>query len=293
MRKCHWTYIDDHHRQHKVGLLHSPSKGHVLLYCNNKIILVDFLVFNTKSYSFLINEELCEVKILRTPNSYQYDFQINEKVDTPRNRKRRERRRQYWIQSIAALAGFLTVFALAGFFFHQWQDRRSKSDTAAAMAQGTAFAKAYVAKDEVYDSRLHYFYQSNTRQWHEGFLRVDRDSMLTAQGLPIEDGDEFMVEYALSDPERSVLHLDQPSPRQLDRYRQAVIQAHSQSQSSLQPVYIRCQVDQVYHNFGLRGWAQLYHQFHLNTANERFNRSTFERFRQDPVYLEKVVRYCQ
>lgn len=60
-----------------VGLFHGDETGHVMLYCNNQVVQLDFSVQSSKSYTLLLNEELCTLYIDKAPNgTYTYRCEL-------------------------------------------------------------------------------------------------------------------------------------------------------------------------------------------------------------------------
>ncbi|MDQ3017464.1 MAG: hypothetical protein M3R25_12185 [Bacteroidota bacterium] len=116
MSQITWTYVDDDGNRHKVGLFHGDSTGHLMVYCNETIVVIDFGVETSKKYSFLINEELCDIAVEEKQGRFSYGFSIDQITDTPRNRGRRKMVRSQMKQSLLLGAGFLIVVATAVFF---------------------------------------------------------------------------------------------------------------------------------------------------------------------------------
>ena len=74
-----WTLNTGNGRQHLIGLYHGEESGHLAVYCNNQVILVDFHVKEEKRFSFFLDEELCELTI--TPGAqqgFQYRLVLDE-----------------------------------------------------------------------------------------------------------------------------------------------------------------------------------------------------------------------
>lgn len=109
MSQITWTYVDDDGFRHKVGLFHGDSTGHLLVYCNTRIVVIDFSVQVSKNYSFFINEELCDISIEEKEGKFSYGFTIDQVTDTPRNRGRRKMIRTQVRQSLALGACFILV----------------------------------------------------------------------------------------------------------------------------------------------------------------------------------------
>jgi tRNA A-37 threonylcarbamoyl transferase component Bud32 len=52
MSQFTWTYIRDNGALHRVGLFHGDETGHLMIYCNTRIVVIDFGVTTSKNYSF-------------------------------------------------------------------------------------------------------------------------------------------------------------------------------------------------------------------------------------------------
>jgi hypothetical protein len=113
MSQITWTYVDDDGYRHKVGLFHGDNSGHLLVYCNTRIVVIDFSVLASKNYSFFINEELCDIAIEEKDGKFSYGFTIDQVTDTPRNRGRRKMiRSQTQYSLMFGVAFFLVIIAL-------------------------------------------------------------------------------------------------------------------------------------------------------------------------------------
>ncbi len=77
MSQANWTYCNKLGQLHKIGLYHGDDSGHVVLYCNSQIVTIDFSVTNQKTYTFYINNDLCEVSLQKGIEAYEYDLKVN------------------------------------------------------------------------------------------------------------------------------------------------------------------------------------------------------------------------
>jgi hypothetical protein len=109
MSQITWTYVDDDGFRHKVGLFHGDNSGHLLVYCNTRIVVIDFNVLKSKNYSFFIDEELCDISVEEKDGKFSYGFDIDQVTDTPRNRGRRKMIRYENKYSLLILGGFMIV----------------------------------------------------------------------------------------------------------------------------------------------------------------------------------------
>ncbi len=115
-----WSITGQQGKTYNLGLFHGETTHHVVLHCNNAIMVIDFGVKESKTYSIFLDQELCEVTIDHTGgDNYAYDCKINHDVETPLNQKRREYReeeeRSERIRLYAAFA-VAAVVALVVFF---------------------------------------------------------------------------------------------------------------------------------------------------------------------------------
>ena len=116
MNHQNWIFLDEFGGRHNVGIYHGPSSGNLMIYCNSRVVLIDFLVKKAKTYSFFINEEFCEI-IMREEEdkSFTYEFKVNKKVDTPLNKLREAREQKYLTYSLIILAIFLLLVGIVVF----------------------------------------------------------------------------------------------------------------------------------------------------------------------------------
>ncbi|MEM6317046.1 MAG: hypothetical protein AAF960_05210 [Bacteroidota bacterium] len=118
MNQFHWTYWDHFGRQHVVGILHGLKTGHLLIHLNSKVLIIDFNVFQPKKYSFLINEEICELKIEGAGKEFKYNLGVNEQQAAERKALKKKEARQFLYQQIGAVvATSLLLFTISAFIY--------------------------------------------------------------------------------------------------------------------------------------------------------------------------------
>lgn len=112
-----WNITGYYGKQYKIGLFHGDKTGHVVVHCNNSVMAIDFGVREAKTYSLLLDQQLCEISIdPAAGEGFTYDCRINHEADTPLNVERRarraeEQRSERWRLG-AALAFIVTIVAL-------------------------------------------------------------------------------------------------------------------------------------------------------------------------------------
>ena len=103
MNQFHWTYWDHFGKQHVIGILHGSKTGHLVIHLNSKVLIIDFNVFQPKKYSFLINEEICELQIEAADSGFKYDLGVNEKQAAERKALKRVEEKKFMYQKIGAV----------------------------------------------------------------------------------------------------------------------------------------------------------------------------------------------
>ena len=115
MSQMTWTYIADDGSLHKIGLFHGDNTGHLLIYCNASILVIDFGVRTNRNYSFFINDELCDIAVEENEGKFSYGFKVDQITDTPRNRGRRRLIREEVKQSLVIGAIFILFIILVAY----------------------------------------------------------------------------------------------------------------------------------------------------------------------------------
>ena len=82
MSECRWTYYDPAQGNHTLGLYHGPESGHVMIYHNNTVVIIDFQVHTSKSYSFVYNKNLLRLHIVKGEDGFKYNFERSRIQET-------------------------------------------------------------------------------------------------------------------------------------------------------------------------------------------------------------------
>ncbi len=68
-----------------LGLYHGEETGHLVVYLNNEIFLIDFNILEEKNYNFFIGNEFMKLTICPHNNSYKYLLNVDTETPTPLN----------------------------------------------------------------------------------------------------------------------------------------------------------------------------------------------------------------
>lgn len=112
MSQLNWVFLDDFGKRYDIGLYHGNKTGHLMVYCNSNVILIDFNVLESKLYSFYLGEELCELEIKKKSEQFSYSLKPNRTADTPLNHIRRhtEKKNQLKIAIIGVILILVVIF---------------------------------------------------------------------------------------------------------------------------------------------------------------------------------------
>ena len=279
MAQCTWTYVSDEGRKYNVSAFHGPNTGHLLVMCNLKILLIDFSVIHSKSYSFFLGEDLFVLDLDRQGNKFYYDFQIDFDVDTPINRRRKALAKKHWFQSLAFF-GFL-IACIFMFTSLVIKSKPNQSFTYAAdfPIDSTRFAPAQVVVlpgEKPLNIEYQFVVYGNLYR-----TRTSIPDSILSNGMPLVNGDEFKVYFSKYNPETNTIDFDQPTNRQIELYQQRAAQKHAALNSNMPASLIRCTVGTAYDFAGIDGLADVYHQDIPPKDNPRHNINSFRRLTRD------------
>ena len=270
MAQSSWTYLSQSGQVYVIGLYHGPDTGHVVVYCNNDVVAIDFSVTEEKRYSFFIEEDMCEVIIRPRGKAFDYRFSSNREVDTPFNRSRRERSRREMTWLLAFGLGTVLVIAVLSIVFIRL-DRKSDQQ---ALLDGQGLSTTGRVWFDKARKKVMYSYTAEGRV-HQQVAAVANTQILP-NGMPLEKDDEFMVAYFPGKAKRGVINFMKPSARQLQLYGQRVAIRHKGLHPELSLSEIDCLLALAYTLKGVPGLADFYWQEARVADNPDHNQLTYK-----------------
>lgn len=289
MSQFNWTYLAPSGKKHQVGLFHGDRTGHVMIYCDLKVVLVDFKVRESKSYSIFIEEELCEINIERQKDRFVYGFDINKEVDTPLNRERKATNKKHLHQAFAFLAviAFLISMVLLG--AHQFKQESSPSFASMLAASGKETnAKIFLSNPE----EATYNFVADGKVYSKKTPFNLDVSILLENGMPIEDGDEFLVKYYSPKPEVNKILLNKPTDKQIGIYDKRATDKHFKINPNLSYEYCNCLTNIAFEMEGIIGYAKFYLQDQSYYDNPRYNSDSFNRLVRSVAFQKEAEERC-
>ncbi|MBK8193577.1 MAG: hypothetical protein IPK76_10365 [Lewinellaceae bacterium] len=308
MAQIGWVFLDDRGGRHRVGLYHGDQSGHLMIHCNLRVVQIDFSVKDTKKYSFFIEDEFCEISVVKEKNGrFGYAFEVNKTVDTPRNRIRRVDERRIRWQMALFIAGFLVVLTAGFLGFRHFSNRQelnqlSRSTLFSKMSMENARRLAYEGKADT--AQLFIVKEALRRKVYYGFTTADSSRISGSldvpdigpiqlpNGFPLTDRDAFLVTYLPSDPQVHRVDFYQPTRSTIEQYVRLAGEAEHLAHPDISQNRSWCMVLSAAE---LRGWqslADFIYQAKTVEENERHNRDSYQRLVRDVDYSRLVREAC-
>lgn len=309
MAQLNWVFLDDFGGRHRVGLYHGDRTGHVMIHCNMKVMQIDFSVKESKMYSFFIEDELIEIILEKKNGVFGYEFRVNKKVDTPRNRERRVqegRNRKY----MTMLAGGILLILAVAFFGLKWfgreQEAKRMNSTSIVGKYSRQNMQLLAADGKATTARLHLLPASGDAKTRIGFMLMavdsthdhgnfeiaDRQSILLPNGFPFADGDEFMAIYLPSDPQVFRVDFFQPERSTVSRYITLALGVEKKTHPGDDDKKCLCRVLSTAERLGWNSLAYFIYQGLAPQENARYNQQTYAQLMHDPGLMQMFQERC-
>lgn len=307
MAQLGWVYLDPQGGQHRVGLFHGDNTGHLLIHCNMRVIQIDFSVKESRSYSFFIEDELCQISIYKETGGYSYEFKMDRKVDTPLNRQRKALNRQNLKYVLWSAAGLLLVVVGVAYGLHRfdkWQEdyrfmENSLLSAEAFTSQGKLATQGKPAIAQLFfhtegkQKKVFYTFTTADSVRTTGQFKVSGEvPFLLPTGFPLADNDAFRVTYLPTNPRAHRVEFDAPTRATVTRYVHLAQSMEQQYHPEDSPARVACLILTAAEK---RDWpvlAEFIFQGKEAKENARFNHDTYLKMIRDPEMADLVKRDC-
>jgi hypothetical protein len=308
MAQVGWVYLDNRGGQHRIGLYHGDQSGHLVIHCNLRVVQIDFSVQESKTYSFFIDDEFCEISVQRGSGGFSYDFQVNKTVDTPRNRERKEEGRQnnrYLIYMVSALVVLVLCFMFGMQQYQRWlQAQRSpgpipleqvSSETMLLLrTQGeTTEARFFLVQGQQQKRTVFYGFSTlEGKQVSGQFPSGPSVLVLMPNGFPLMDQDAFEVRYLPNSPEMHAVDFFQPTQSTLAAYLRRAAASEHDAHPEKSDRHAQCFAEII---LVARGWPSLAHlilQGQTVQENDRHNNESYLRLVRSTDIQTRVAEQC-
>lgn len=277
MAQLQWTVPGYGGRNYRVGMYHGEDSGHLMVHCNNKVMLIDFGVKDSKNYSFYLDQELFELQLKREQGRFSYDLKHNEDIDSPHNRRRQqEKKTGKWriIASVVVLIFFAIIMIAA------WsKNPNDHIETLALMAAGQGVSTEVSLYQE--DGQWHANYRTE-ESIHD--IVLPSIPQLSDLGLRLNNGDRFAGRYWPDQPDILLIDWMQPHSQTLAHFERQTMEYHASVHPELSPQQIGCQVRLAYELEGVQGLGIMLAQ--NQNENSKYNREDYLRFTRSTEFRQ-------
>ena len=307
MAQVGWVYLDDFGGRNRIGVYHGDRTGHLLIHCNNRIVQVDFSVKESRTYSFFVEDELCEISIVKEKQGFSYDFQVNKKIDTPRNRLRRADERRNRKHIALVIAGLVLVTTLVVLGFQRFGRLQRQKQMAAAsltarlqpeyeqrLAENgrVAVAQLIIAEDALHRRVFYSFLTATDKQVSGQFMVPDTGQVILPNGFPLTSSDAFEVRYLPAEPDVHQVEFFRPAEQTVAGYAQQALAAEQRAHPDASPGHSSCVVERTMEEKGWERLADLIFQATPPEKNLRNNRDSYLRLIRDTGFAKVLARDC-
>lgn len=285
--------MNDFGKRFQVGIYHGNTTGHLMIYCNSRVVIIDFHVLETKTYSLFLDEDLCEIIVEKCPSEYRYGFEVNKEVDTPLNRQRKAIERKHWIQTLLFFGGLLVCVGLFTFWMLSTKGQAfaatpSQVDQKALLLTeptNTAVGKLFVETEGL---RCTFVADGQIVE-----KVIDRPlNPILSNGMPLITQDEFHVQYLKENPYVFNILYDQPSENQIQKYLDRSRSKHLKQNPNLHPTQANCMVKIAYDLKGIDGLADIFFQDASEGKNPDHNNLTYKKLIRDIPFKQRSEQEC-
>jgi hypothetical protein len=303
MAQMTWVYLDPAGGRHRVGLYHGDRTGHLLIHCNSKIVQVDFAVKATTYYSFFVEDELCEIHLVKEKDGrFGYEFKINKEVDTPLNQLRK-RERKVEFKHLAIGVGIMVLFIGLVFAFNRYQANRRvtknldeksivgllEPDQIRELSQYGKWAPVtFFITVEQGRPQAYYTFQTKDGQSVSGKVANPNGGALQLPtGFVLKDQHVFKAMYLPNQPMVHRVDFSEPDPSTLADYVTTAIHTQQQLHPESSDTYNRCVVETITKVKTWKALATIMQQKDNTVAQDAYLRLV-----RDPEVARMVKQSC-
>jgi len=284
MNSANWTFVGNGSTA-SVILKHGVESGNLIIFCNMKIMLIDFGVFEKKDYTFFIEEECCQIKVWKRKGKFNYQFDVLDDVDTPLNNKRRERRDKLYDNTVwkaLAALGIVGFILLLGYATNYYKIQQIKRVTV-----GTLVLQDHLFNGVTYNAAYSFKSHKKTMMRHLQLNELSDGTLVLDNGLPALTGDEYPVSYFQVDPKKNDMVYDKILEDQNELLVGRVINKMLYLNPSLTPEYCVCIIENSVLSSPVPLYANLYFQNSSPADNPNHNSETYNALMQHPDMIER------
>lgn len=308
MAQTGWVWVDNKGNKYRVGIYHGDQSGHVAIHCNLRIVQIDFSVQDSRTYTFFIDEELCEIRLEKHKNGrFSYDFQINKTANTPRNQIRKADERQIR-RHLGWFVGGVIVFLAVVFWGLQqyaaqqrlkhrigdgWSSQLNEKNVTRLSSEGRDTIVRLSSAGTGFPRRVAYrFTTADGRTFADTILMAGQDTLLLPNGFPLQNEDAFWVRYLPSDPRVHRLDFMHPVRATLEAYMARATVAEHTRHPEQTPEQSACVARMVMEMKGWPALAFVVNQGLSEDQHRRYNQNAYLRLMRSSEMQKIIQQQC-
>ncbi len=279
MGQQQWTVPGYGGKPYNVGLYHSAKKGHLLVYCNGEILIIDFGVTDSKDYSFMLGEELYELYIIKNGSKFEYTFKHNEAIDTPHNIRREKTVKTDKRRVLAAVIVFLVLIISIISIRLYWNRLEDRIRDRLAAGEG-AYTQIRILK-EYNKWLLVYNFEGKPIK-----RQLEEEDTISTLGYSLQTGDSYQARML---PEHKyIYYIDWTTPDEATarRLMSKTIDRHQRLHPDLRIQQVQCQLFHAFELEGMKGMAKFYQQ--ANSDWPVYNTNAYLRLIRSDKFKKRV-----
>lgn len=308
MAQMNWIFLDDRGGRHRVGLYHGDRSGHVMIHCNMRVVQIDFSVKETKTYSFFIEDEFCELIIERLRDGhFGYEFRVNKTIDTPRNRIRKVQTRRDMKHLWAFIGGMAALLGVV-FFALRWYDHHQKikrmeatsilhgvtSSNVVALGEDGQLAYAVLQSESANgQTRVDYsFKTADSTEIRGSFPVAGAAPILLKNGFPLTNGDVFAVYYLPFNPQVHRIEFYHPAHSTVETYIKLAFAVEAKMHSDVSNGKSLCRVLTIAQSQDWMALADVLFQQKMPDESPQHNQDSYLRLVRTPEVARAIEEGC-
>ncbi len=283
-----WIFVNTNGSRMDLGVYHGADSGNLLIYCNDKVLQLDFHIHDSKQYKFFLEDELCELNISKVGRKkFDYTFKVDEKSLTPKNIERNKKRKIWNYQGVGFILGFMLLTVICGAIF--WSLRGVYLERQLAKYGVEAMVSVQVTQRGSTGKKfeMHYRYKYKDEAFYNTTGIIFKPPT-TPYGFPIRNNDEFVIRYASVWPRNHEIDYSRPADFVLERYFMMTIRKHWELNPEISLDELECQVEAAYEAGGVYGLADLYFQDIAPSDQALHDANSYSRLIRDSTYQVKI-----
>jgi hypothetical protein len=271
--------------------MHGDGSGNLMIYYNDKIMVIDFKVFESKSYKFFIDEKLCEIFIIKHPKNkgYQYEFKFDNKTKTAYNEKRKAAIKKSNIKGVAVVIGVPFMIALGIWSYSFFRKAYLEYQFNHNFTNKWATIRVYTEGRPNY-FKTFYFFDNGGRDAVRSSTSFSSIPPTLPNGLPLNDGDIFSVKFTKKHDFYHKIDYNQPDVNTALKIMKRVVPFHIQYNQGRMQQELLCEIQAAFDIEGMDGLAKIIQQNKSDTENPNYNRNSYLKMKRDSPFQQAAEK---